>query len=109
MGKKRKRIVSFEEKEAVLEAEQIAKEMGAKKVVVLKTAGPFHTEKLIDASNALKNELENITIKEFKSKVIKNIDGAPYADENNMVEILSNHIVYLFLFVLIILDSLFFK
>ena len=81
------------EKEAVLEAEQIAKEMGAKKVVVLKTAGPFHTEKLIDASNALRKELENITINKFKSKVIKNIDGEEYNDAENIKEILSKHIV----------------
>ena len=81
------------EKEAVLEAESIAKEMGAKKVVVLKTAGPFHTEKLIDASNALRKELENITINKFKSKVIKNIDGTEYKDTENIKEILAKHIV----------------
>lgn len=81
------------EKEAVLEAEQIAKEMGAKKVVVLKTAGPFHTEKLIDASNALRKELENITINKFKSKVIKNIDGEEYNDTENIKDILAKHIV----------------
>lgn len=81
------------EKEAVLEAEQIAKEMGAKKVVVLKTAGPFHTEKLIDASNALRKELENITINKFKSKVIKNIDGEEYNDAENIKDILAKHIV----------------
>lgn len=81
------------EKEAVLEAESIAKEMGAKKVVVLKTAGPFHTEKLIDASNALRKELENITINKFKSKVIKNIDGEEYNDAENIKDILAKHIV----------------
>lgn len=81
------------EEEAILEAESIAKEMGAKKVVVLKTAGPFHTEKLIDASNALKKELENITINKFESKVIKNIDGIEYNDKDNVKEILANHII----------------
>lgn len=81
------------EEEAILEAESIAKEMGAKKVVVLKTAGPFHTEKLIDASNALKKELENITINKFESKVIKNIDGIEYNDKDNVKEILAKHII----------------
>ena len=81
------------EKDAVLEAESIAKEMGAKKVVVLKTAGPFHTEKLIDASSALKTELKNITINKFKSKVIKNIDGTEYKDTEDIKEILAKHIV----------------
>ena len=40
------------EKQAIEEAEAIAKEMGAKKVRILKTSGPFHTEKLIESSNA---------------------------------------------------------
>lgn len=86
-------VVISGEGEAVLEAEQIAKEMGAKKVVVLKTAGPFHTEKLMEASNALRKELENITINKFKSKVIKNIDGEEYSDTENIKDILAKHIV----------------
>lgn len=81
------------EKEAVLEAESIAKEMGAKKVRVLKTAGPFHTEKLIDASNALRKELESVTINKFNTKVVKNLDGEFYKDTDNVKEILAKHIV----------------
>lgn len=81
------------EKEAVLEAETIAKEMGAKKVRVLNTAGPFHTEKLIESSNALRKELENVTINEFKSKVIKNIDGMPYETNDYVKDILAKHII----------------
>ena len=48
------------EKEAVIEAATIAKEIGAKKAIVLKTTGPFHTEKLSKASEALKKELEKM-------------------------------------------------
>lgn len=81
------------EKEAVLEAESIAKEMGAKKVRVLKTAGPFHTEKLIDSSNALRKELESVTINKFNTKVVKNLDGEFYKDTDNVKEILAKHIV----------------
>lgn len=81
------------EKEAVLEAESIAKEMGAKKVRVLKTAGPFHTEKLIDSSNALRKELESVTINKFNTKVVKNLDGEFYKDTDNVKEILAKHII----------------
>lgn len=81
------------EKEAVLEAEEIAKEMGAKKVRVLKTSGPFHTEKLIESSNALRKELENIKINKFNSKVIKNLDGELYTEKDDVKDILANHIV----------------
>lgn len=81
------------EKEAVLEAEEIAKEMGAKKVRVLKTSGPFHTEKLIESSNALRKELENIKINKFNSKVIKNLDGEPYTEKDDVKDILAKHII----------------
>lgn len=85
-------IVVSGEKEAVLEAEQIAKEMGAKKVRVLKTAGPFHTEKLIESSNALRKELEKVTINKFDTKVIKNLDGEFYEDTDDVKDILAKHI-----------------
>ncbi len=81
------------EKEAINEAEKIAKEMGAKKVRILKTAGPFHTEKLIESSKALRKELENITIHKFETKVIKNIDGEMYKDTDDVKDILARHII----------------
>ena len=81
------------EKEAVLEAEEIAKEMGAKKVRVLKTAGPFHTEKLIKASEALRKELDNIKINKFNTKVIKNLDGTMYSEKDDIKDILAKHII----------------
>lgn len=86
-------IVVSGEKKAVLEAEEIAKEMGAKKVRVLKTAGPFHTEKLIESSNALRKELEKVTINNFDIKVIKNIDGEVYKNTDNVRDILAKHII----------------
>ncbi len=81
------------EKSGVEEAEMIAKEMGAKKVRVLKTAGPFHTEKLTDSSNALRKELEKIDVRKFNTKVIKNIDGEPYTEKDDVKDILAKHII----------------
>ena len=86
-------IVVSGERKAVLEAEEIAKEMRAKKVRVLKTAGPFHTEKLIESSNALRKELEKVTINNFDIKVIKNIDGEVYKNTDNVRDILAKHII----------------
>ncbi len=86
-------IVVSGDKEGVEEAESIAKEMGAKKVRILKTSGPFHTEKLIEASQALRKELEKINIRQFKSKVIKNIDGTPYTESDDIKDILAKHII----------------
>lgn len=81
------------EKEGIEEAEIIAKEMGAKKVRILKTAGPFHTEKLKESSDALRKELENITINKFETKVIKNLDGEFYKNTDDVKDILARHII----------------
>lgn len=86
-------VVISGEKVAINEAEKIAKEMGAKKVRVLKTAGPFHTEKLQESSEALRKELKNITIHKFETKVIKNIDGKIYKDTDDVKDILARHII----------------
>ena len=81
------------EKEGVEEAAMIAKEMGAKKAMVLKTAGPFHTEKLLDSSNALRKELDGINFSNFKCKVVKNINGEIYSNDDDMKDILAKHII----------------
>lgn len=86
-------VVISGEKTAVEQAEIIAKEMGAKKVRILKTSGPFHTKKLIEASNALRKDLEKININKFKTKVVKNINGDIYKDEENIKEILAEHMI----------------
>ncbi|MCI8353014.1 MAG: ACP S-malonyltransferase [Clostridia bacterium] len=84
--------ISGEEK-AIKEAEIIAKESDAKKVMILKTAGPFHTEKLIESSKALRKELETITINKLETKVIKNIDGEFYENTDDIKDILAKHII----------------
>ena len=86
-------IVVSGEKNAVTEAMEIATEVGAKKAVELKTSGPFHTIKLSDASKELKKELENITINEFQTKVVKNLDGKTYTNKDNVRDILADHII----------------
>lgn len=86
-------VVISGEKTAVEQAEIIAKEMGAKKVRILKTSGPFHTKKLIEASNALRKDLEKININKFKTKVVKNINGDIYKDEENIKAILAEHMI----------------
>lgn len=76
-----------------MKAGEIAKELGAKKVSVLNTAGPFHTEKLDKCSEALRKELEKVNINKKKSKVVKNIDGKVYAENEDIVDILAKHIM----------------
>lgn len=85
-------VVSGSQK-AIEIASEIFKQNGAKKVVILKTSGPFHTKALEDAKNEYIKDLEKIKFKKGTTKVIKNIDGTFYNDTDDMVEILSNHII----------------
>lgn len=86
-------IVISGEKNAVDEAIEKLKIAGAKRALELKTSGPFHTKMLEEASKELKKELEKIQINSFKSKVIKNIDGKEYLDNDDVKDILSKHII----------------
>ena len=83
------------EKIVVEEAIEKLKSAGAKRVIPLKTSGPFHTEKLIEASKVFEKELENVRFNLDKEniKVIKNIDGTYYNKNDNIKEILVKHII----------------
>ena len=82
------------EKEAVEEAMELLKEAGAKRAIELKTSGPFHTEKLKEASNKLSEALQGITINPISEKtVLKNIDATPYTNNDNIKQILANHVI----------------
>lgn len=70
------------------------KKAGAKRVIKLKTSGPFHTEKLQTASELFGKELNKVNFEQGNGvKVIKNIDGKIYTNQDNLSEILSKHIV----------------
>lgn len=86
-------IVISGEEEAVVKAGDIAKEKGAKKVSILNTAGPFHTAKLDKCSEKLKEELQKTNINKKDSKVVKNIDGKKYSENDDVVDVLSKHIM----------------
>lgn len=86
-------IVISGNEEAVMQAGELAKRYGAKKVCVLNTSGPFHTIKMEKCSEMLKKELERVNINHKNSKVIKNLDGMKYAENDDVVEILSKHIM----------------
>lgn len=80
-------------KEAVEQATINLKNLGAKKVIPLNTSGPFHTKKLEKAKEYYEKELEKVELKKGNKVVIKNIDGMPYEESNNIKEILAKHII----------------
>ena len=80
-------------KEAVEQAMEKLQQKGAKRVVELKTSGPFHTKKLQKAKELYEKELEKVEFKVGSVPVIKNIDGTIYSEADNIKEILANHII----------------
>ncbi len=78
---------------AVDKAIDILKEEGAKRVIKLNTSGPFHTEKLNKAKLAYEKELESTKFNKGNVKVIKNIDGTIYDENDNLKDILAKHII----------------
>ncbi len=82
------------DKTGVITAMEKLKEVGAKRCLELKTAGPFHTVKLQKASEELRKELENIEIKNPEIKVIKNIDALPYSENEDKKDILAKHVIH---------------
>lgn len=68
-------IVIAGEVEAVKIAGEKAQEKGAKRVITLTVSGPFHTSMLKGAAEKLKEELNNIEIKQFTTPIITNVTG----------------------------------
>ena len=86
-------VISGTEKGIELATEKL-KEAGAKRVIPLRTSGPFHTEKLLEAKKLYEKELENAKFENGNDiQVVKNIDGMPYKKDENMKVILAKHII----------------
>lgn len=82
------------EKEAIEKASVDLKEAGAKRVIPLKTSGPFHTKALEEASKEFYKDLQKVKFENGNGvKVIKNLDGSIYTDSDNFADILSKHII----------------
>lgn len=82
------------EKEAVNEAMELLKEAGAKRTIELKTSGPFHTQKLKEASDKLYEALKDIKINKVSNKIVlKNIDAKAYTNSDDIKKILANHVI----------------
>ena len=87
-------VISGDE-EAINIAIEDLKEKGAKRALKLATGGPFHTTKLNEAKELYAEKLKEIKFNTEapKAKVIKNLDGTFYNENDDMVDVLSRHIV----------------
>lgn len=87
-------VISGDE-EAINIAIETLKEKGAKRALKLATGGPFHTTKLNEAKELYTEKLKEVKFNKEapKAKVIKNLDGTFYNENDDMVDVLSRHIV----------------
>ena len=80
-------------REAVRKAQEEFIKLGVKRQIELNTSGPFHTKKLEEASKLYREELKKVTFLKGNKPVIKNIDGTFYQENDDMIDILSKHII----------------
>ena len=73
---------------AVERAGQLAREAGAKKVVPLAVSAPFHSTLMKPAGERLRTVLDKVTVRKMTVPVIANVTGAPYASEEEIIEML---------------------
>lgn len=86
-------VVATGDEEGIAKIQKLAKDAGIRKVKILKTSGPFHTEKLKESAEAFRKELDDVRIHKFESKVVKNIDGELYTNQDDVKDILFRHII----------------
>lgn len=81
-------IVISGEIEAVEKTCEFAKELGAKKAVMLPVSAPFHCSMLTPAGEKLESELENVVINDFEIPVLANANANYYKDKSEVIDLL---------------------
>lgn len=88
-------VISGQEK-AVLEVNTKALKLGAKRVIVLKTSGPFHTDLMVEASDKFRAYLDGISLNEPNKRLLLNTSGNFYEKnlKENMILQITNSVLY---------------
>ena len=81
-------IVISGERKAVEKCGELAIEAGAKRVMNLPVSGPFHTEFMKPAGEALKEKFKTIKFNNMKFPVIFNATGRPLAEGETVADLL---------------------
>jgi len=68
-------VVLSGSKEGVAKAEPIAKEMGAKRAIILPVAGAFHSSLMQEAADAFSEAIADITLNSPRVPVLSNVSG----------------------------------
>ena len=78
-------IVISGEMEVLKLAVKEAKELGAKKTVLLPVSAPFHSSLLRPAGEMLEEELRKVHINDLKKVVVTNADAKPLKDKSEII------------------------
>lgn len=71
---------------AIEQAEQLANEAGAKKTIILKVAGAYHSPLMEPAAQKLKEVLDSVDIQPTSVPVVANATGAPHGTPDEIRE-----------------------
>ena len=74
---------------AIASASEIAKELGAGKVLPLKVSGAFHTPYMAPARDRLRKALAEVELRELEVPVIANVDASPHEDVDDWAGLLT--------------------
>ena len=80
-------IVITGKKEAVEQAAVLLKEAGARRTVMLKVSGPFHSPMMIPAGMALHDEIEKVTFGEMDIPYVANVTAKKIEDASLIGEL----------------------
>jgi [acyl-carrier-protein] S-malonyltransferase len=77
---------------AVEKAVDMAKEMGAKRAVMLSVSGPFHSSLLAPAREAMGKLLKTIEVKDAEIPVVSNVNAQIIKDKDKIIDALTNQV-----------------
>ena len=81
-------IVVSGQKEAVEKCCEFAKEMGAKRAVMLDVSAPFHCSLLTGAGEKLAKELESVEVHDMNVPIITNVNAEYISDKSEIKDLL---------------------
>ncbi|HLD95570.1 MAG TPA: ACP S-malonyltransferase [Alphaproteobacteria bacterium] len=85
-------VVLSGHEEAVLQAIELAKELKARKCVVLPVSAPFHSPLMQPAATAMRKALEEVDIKGPSVKIIANVTASPILEPKDIKSLLVEQI-----------------
>lgn len=90
-------VVISGDNEAIDKAVEIVAELGGR-AVPLKVGGPFHSSLLKEASDEFYKTIKNVEIKKANKIIYSNVKGLPYSDNDDVRQLLKEHIMTSVLF-----------